>query len=133
MKKLLFIMAVFLPLAVVGQSDLYRQYAKRSDLTVAQVVGFRLNDSVKVDVLIIQADDNQAWKKLKKEFDIRTDAGVSSWLGELNNPERRVRWTGKPCCKVISLHEKKTLSIYSIAGKREYEALLEYQLSKMEE
>lgn len=133
MKKLIVILVMLLPLAVAGQSELYHQYAKRSDLTVAQVVGFRLNDTVKLDVLIIQADDSKAWQKLKKEYDIRTEAGVSSWLGDAGNPSRRVRWTGKSCCKVIASHERKTLSIYSIAGKREYEALLEYQLSKMEE
>lgn len=133
MKKLFIILVILLPMTVVGQGSLYRQYAKRIDLTVAQVIGFRLNDSVSIDVLIIEADDGKAWMQLKKEYDIRSDEGTTSWLGEPDNPARRTQWTGKPCCKIIASHEKKTLCIYSIAGKREYDALLEYQFSKMEE
>lgn len=123
---------LLLPLVCMGQSNLYNHYAKRSDLTVAQVVGFRLNDSVGVDVLILVADNDKAWKQLKGEFDIRTSEGCTSWLGEPAAPAKRVRWTGRPCCKVIASHERRTLCLYTINNQREYDALLDFQFSKLE-
>lgn len=132
MKKLITIIILLLPLVVVGQSSLYNRFAKRSNLTVAQVVGFRLNDTVSVDVLILVADNDKAWQQLKEEFDIRTDKGSTSWLGEPALPAHRTKWTGKGCCKVIASHEKRTLCIYTIKNQKEYDALLEYQFSKIE-
>ena len=132
MKKLIIMMFLLLPLMVLGQSDLYRQYAARNDLTVAQVVGFRIGDTVSVDVLIIVADNDKAWQQLKKEFDIRTSSGCTSWLGMRRFPARRTRWTGAPCCKVIASHERRTLCIYSVNNQMEYDYLLEYQFSRME-
>ena len=64
MKRLLFIL--LLPLAFLSCSreveevPLYRQYAARQDLTVAQVKGFQLCDTVKTDVVILVADDSAA-------------------------------------------------------------------------
>ncbi|MBP5546864.1 MAG: hypothetical protein J6X59_06280 [Bacteroidales bacterium] len=64
MKRLLFIL--LLPLAFlscsreVEEMSLYRQYAARQDLTVAQVKGFQLCDTVKTDVVILVADDSVA-------------------------------------------------------------------------
>jgi hypothetical protein len=63
MKKLITIMMLLLPLVVVGQSSLYHRFATRSNLTVAQVVGFRLNDTVSVDVLILWATKTKPGSK----------------------------------------------------------------------
>ena len=124
-------MLMLMPLAVAGQGSLYGRYAPREDLTVAQVEGFRLNDTVKVDVLILVADDAAAWDRLREEFGIRTTGGVTSWLGEADNPSRRTCWTGRPCCKVIASHARRTLCIYRLRNHTEYDALLDYQLEKL--
>ena len=131
MKKILLIMMMLMPLAVAGQGSLYGRYAPREDLTVAQVEGFRLNDTVKVDVLILVADDAAAWDRLREEFGIRTTEGVTSWLGEADNPSRRTRWIGQLCCKVIASHSRRTLCIYRLRSHTEYDALLDYQLEKL--
>lgn len=131
MKKILLIMLMLTPLVVAGQGRLYERYASRKDLTVAQVEGFRLNDTVKVDVLILVADDAAAWDRLREEFGIRTTEGVTSWLGVADTPSRRTRWTGRPCCKVIASHARRTLCIYRLRNHTEYDALLDYQLEKL--
>ena len=64
----------------IEEAPLYQKYAERQDLTVAQVSGFYLNDTVKVDVVILVADDTATWNRLKEEFDIRADAGITSWM-----------------------------------------------------
>ncbi len=59
--------------ATPPEDSLYRCYAEREDLKVAQLNGFKLNDTVRVDVIMLQADDEQAWQQLAAEFDVRGD------------------------------------------------------------
>lgn len=114
-------------------SQLYDRYRQRTDFTAAWVEGFRLNDTVKVDVLILVADDAEAWTRLKQELDIRTTEGVTSWLGEAGNPAKRTPWTGAPCLKVLVSHAQMTVCLYHLTGKADYDALLEYQMDKITE
>lgn len=131
MRKMLLILMLLAPWLTMAQGDLYGRYAQRADLTVAQVEGFRLNDTVKVDVLILVADDAAAWERLCKEFDIRTTQGITSWIGEAENPAQRTRWTGVPCHKVIASHARRTLCIYRLRSRTDYDALLEYQINAL--
>lgn len=131
MKRLLFILLLMVPLATSAQSALYRKYASHPDLTVAQVSGFRLNDTVKVDVVIIVADDNNAWQKLKTIFDIRTHQGVTSWIGEIDSPQKRTRYSGQPVWRAMAVHDQHTIAFYRINNNTQYTALLDFQTKKM--
>ncbi|MBR1766211.1 MAG: hypothetical protein IJ745_04110 [Bacteroidales bacterium] len=131
MKRLILILLLMMPLALAAQGTLYKQYAQRTDLSVAEVAGLKLNDTVKVDVVIIVADDAAAWERLKKELDIRTDKGVTSWLANPSQPSRRTAWNGKPACKVIASHSRRTVAIYLLNNETQYDALLDYQLDQM--
>ena len=110
---------------------LYQQYAVRQDLTVAQVSGFKLNDSVKVDVVILVADDSAAWLGLKEEFDISTSEGVTSWMGNIDHPEQRVKRSERPAWRAMAVHEDMTIAFYRIDTEVQREALLDYQLERI--
>ena len=135
MKRLLFIL--LLPLAFLSCSreveevPLYRQYAARQDLTVAQVSGFKLCDTVKVDVVILVADDTAAWQGLKEEFDIRTSEGVTSWMGNIDHPQQRVKRSERPAWRAMAVHDERTIAFYRIDTEKQREALLDYQLSNI--
>ena len=134
MKKLLLILLPLMLLACsreVEETPLYSQYAVRQDLTVAQVTGFQLNDSVKVDVVILVADDSAAWQCLKEEFDIRTDAGITSWMGNIDHPAQRVTRSERPAWRAMAVHDEQTIAFYCIENDSQYEALLDYQLDKL--
>ena len=132
MKRLLFIL--LLPLAFlscsreVEEMPLYQKYAVRSDLTVAQVKGFQLCDTVKTDVVILVADDSTAWAGLKEEFDIRTSEGVTSWMGNIDEPARRVKRSVRPAWRAMAVHSDRTVAFYRIDTEKQREALLDYQL-----
>ena len=137
MKRLLLIL--LLPIAIVActreaeELPLYQQYAARQDLTTAQVTGFHVNDTVKVDVVILVADDTTAWRGLKEEFDIRTDAGVTTWMGNIEQPQQRVRRSDLPAWRAMAVHDEKTIAFYLIDTEEQYEALLDYQMDKLTE
>lgn len=133
MKKLLIILMLLLPIAVMSQSALYKQYASRQELTVAQVSGFKLNESQRVDVVIVVADDDAGWQKLTKELNIKGENGVVSWLGDTRKPAQRVKWTGAPVLRVVASHARRTLAFYRVNTEAQYDALLDYQLNNMKQ
>ena len=115
----------------VEETPLYQKYAVRSDLTVAQVTGFHLNDTVKTDVVILVADDSVAWQGLKEELDIRTSEGVTTWMGNTDHPEQRVKRSERPAWRAMAVHADKTIAFYRIENDIQYEALLDYQMNEL--
>ncbi len=116
----------------VEEMPLYRQYAARQDLTVAQVKGFQLCNTVKTDVVILVADDSTAWAGLKEEFDIRTSEGVTSWMGDIDKPAKRVKRNVRPAWRAMAVHDSLTIAFYRIDNELQYESLMDYQLKKIE-
>lgn len=135
MKRLLFILLPVLLCMGCSREEietpLYQQYASRQDLTVAQVSGFHLNDTVKVDVVILVADDTTAWQNLKEEFDIRTAEGVTTWMGDIDHPSQRVMRNIRPAWRAMAVHSDMTIAFYRVDSEEQRQALLEYQLNKI--
>ncbi|MBQ6955632.1 MAG: hypothetical protein IJP80_03350 [Bacteroidales bacterium] len=135
MKRLLIILLPLVLFACSREKDkipLYSLYSVRTDLTVAQVEGFQLNDSVKVDVVILVADDSAAWQGLKEEFDILTSEGVTSWRGDLDNPRQRVKRGTYPMWRVMAVHDERTVAFYRVESQAQFDALRIYQMDKLE-
>lgn len=133
MKRLLIILMMLLPIAAMAQNDLYKRYASRQELTVAQVSGFKLSESQRVDVVLVVADDETAWQKLAKELNIKGEGGVVSWLGDPRNPAQRVKWTGSSVLRVVASHARRTVAFYRVNTEAQYDALLDYQLNNMKQ
>ena len=133
MKRLLIILMMLLPIAAMAQNDLYKRYASRQELTVAQVSGFKLSESQRVDVVLVVADDETAWQKLAKELNIKGESGVVSWLGDPRNPAQRVKWTGSSVLRVVASHARRTVAFYRVNTEAQYDALLDYQLNNMKQ
>lgn len=124
---------MLLPLAAMAQNDLYKRFASRQDLAVAQVSGFKLNETQRVDVVLLVADNDAAWQKLTKELNIKGEDGVVSWLGDLKNPSQRVKWTGASVFRVVASHARRTVAFYRLDTEAQYDALLDYQLNNMKQ
>ena len=113
------------------ESALYKHYAAQPELSVAQVCGFSLCDTVQIDVVLLQAESAEAWQQLKEEFAIADTTGTTSWLADREEPARRVQWNGQPMMRVIASHDKQAIGLYLIEGETAYDALLDYQLEKI--
>lgn len=113
------------------EQSLYRQYAARKELKVAQLNGFKLCDTVRVDVVMLQTDDMEGWQRLCSEFDIRGDEGTVSWLGTVDDPAVRTRWTGEPVLRVVASPTRRTIGFYRLDTEGQYDAIIDYQLNKL--
>lgn len=51
-------------------SDLYTHYEKVEGIDASFIKDFRVNDSVFIDVTMLEATTNSGWDKLKKDFNI---------------------------------------------------------------
>ena len=138
MKRFIYILLVTLVLTgcdtsylLPPTSYLYERYASREDLTVAQVKGFHLNDTVKVDVVLLVADDSAAWQSLKEELDIRGEEGITSWLGDMERPQQRVKRGADPVWRAMAVHADRTVAFYGVETAEQMDALREYQMEKM--
>ena len=134
MKRLLLILLPLMLLACSHEEmelPLYQRYAPRQDLTVAQVKGFQIGDTLKTDVVLLVADDSAAWVELKAELDIRTSEGVTSWMGDIDEPARRVKRTVRPAWRAMAVHADRTVAFYRVDTEAQRQALLDYQLDNL--
>ena len=139
MRRAFYILLIVLTFAGCGTPDadrhtaaLYERYAACSDLSVAQVKGFRLCDTVAVDVVILVADDSAAWQRLKEEMDIRTSEGVTSWMGDIDQPQQRVKGGRLPAWRAMAVHADRTVAFYRIETEAQRQALMDYQMKAIE-
>ncbi len=124
-------MLLLLPIEMVAQSALYKRYASKPELTVAQINGFKLNDSTQIDVVMVKCDNIGSWRKLMATFGIDDSTGATSWLGKIDRPERHTRWNGRPVMRVVVSHEHRTVGFYRIDNSAQYDAIVEYQTRNM--
>jgi hypothetical protein len=135
MKKTLLILLPLMLLACSHEETelpLYQRYADSKDLTVAQVKGFQIGDTLKTDVVLLVADDSAAWAELKAEFDIRTSEGVTSWMGNIEQPAQRVKRSVRPAWRAMAVHEERTIAFYRIETEAQRQALMDYQMKAIE-
>ncbi len=114
-----------------AKNALYKQYAPRPELSVAQVCGFSLCDTVRVDVVLLRAETDEAWQQLVEEFNLEGQEGTESWLGDTEQPAQRVKWTGAPVLRAIASHSRRTLAFYRLDNETQYDALIDYQIKEM--
>lgn len=112
-----------------GVDALYQSYASRQELKVAKVSGLKLCDTVRIDVVLLQAEDEAAWRQMAVEFGLQDTTGTTSWLGDTADPTQRVAWDGQPVVRVIASHERQSIGLYRIENESQYDALIDYQLN----
>lgn len=55
-----------------GLGRIYLRYADNGHIDASLIKGYRINDTLKMDVVILEGIDSIGWAQLKKEFDLRT-------------------------------------------------------------
>ena len=53
-------------------SEVYRQYAHADGIEATFLRGYRVNDTLSIDVTLLQATDSAAWDSIRKDFNIST-------------------------------------------------------------
>lgn len=65
---LFFILLSSFATSASAQTDLYKRYASQPGVKVASVSGFAIDSASSVDVTVIEAEDDEGWAWMKREF-----------------------------------------------------------------
>ena len=79
MKYLLPLFVLLVSFSCQAQTDLYRRYANQPGVKVASVNGFAIDSTSRVDVTVLEAEDDEGWEWMKREF----------YIGELSPEQQR--------------------------------------------
>ena len=68
MKHLVLIAMLMASFCVSAQTELYKRYAEQPGVKVASVNGFPIDSNSRIDVTFIEAEDDEGWAWMKREF-----------------------------------------------------------------
>ena len=127
----------------VEVSDLYRTYADVPGIDATFLHNFPLNDTLTIDVTILQATDSAGWERLKKDFSIADlppealpfvdpDAVWFKYAPKRDHslPMDSVRLNND---YVVTSLGKWEISVFDIQKEEQIEAIMYYKLREQKE
>ena len=70
MKHVIILLLLLTSLTSSAQTELYNRYANQSGVKVASVSNFAIDSTSRVDVTVLEAEDDEGWEWMKREFHI---------------------------------------------------------------
>ena len=124
-------------------SDLYRRYEPNPHLSVAFIEGFKVNDTLAVDVTTVTALDDEGWDTLRADFRIRQlpehtqnkiDSGqdiVSVRIVLKSNPAFPMDTIDMENNVVVGISRlNRVVSIFNTDTEKQIDAILHYNYEK---
>ena len=124
-------------------SDLYRRYEPNPHLSVAFIEGFKVNDTLAVDVTSVTALDDEGWDTLRADFRIRQlpehtqnkiDSGqdiVSVRIVLKSNPAFPMDTIDMENNVVVGISRlNRVVSIFNTDTEKQIDAILHYNYEK---
>ena len=122
-------------------SEIYARYEKVEGIDVSFVKDYKVNDTVIVDVTLLEATDSVIWTTLKKDFEVPNpppdvqqfiDNGEDLIGVKIIPKSIAVDTTSKeyPNNLLAISHLKRTLTIFHIKNKEELNAVRHYNYDK---
>ena len=144
LRPIIFIMLLWVTGVTYGQSKLYQKYATHSNLEVAYLDGFQLNEAVKINVTIIIAKNNFAWRWLLRDISLTpTDSSVKDKIEEgvsvnkmIIRKEDKIRLPAteniSENCFVSVSYSDRMVVIYHLDSEKQFHSIVQYLLNKID-
>lgn len=113
-------------------SELYARYADVEGVEASFIKDYRVNDSVFVDVTVLEATTDSAWENLMNVFDLGKDSGTNSlnrivaWRSPNGKPTEHAQPTSPDDWGVAAVPGKKYISIFHSKNEEEITAISFY-------
>lgn len=121
-------------------SEVYRRYADDGHVAATFLRNFRVNDSVEVDVTLLEARDDEGWDILHKDFKIKplppevesiiNKESVNMWYAPRKNyklPKDSIPINNDI---LVLSYGKRSLAIFNITENLQIEAIINHHISK---
>ena len=117
-------------------SDLYRRYEPNPHLSVAFIEGFKVNDTLAVDVTTVTALDDEGWDTLQHDFDfaelppvmltnLKPNSVFTKYVPKKDYSQPMDRSLINNDIIMYSMH-KRELSLFHIENEEQITAIFEY-------
>ena len=122
--------------------ELYRHYEGRSDIKASYFKDYRINDSVTVDVTMLQALSDTGWTVLQKDFGVpQLDSIAEQYINcvpdfimskyaDKDDYSKPLNAYSPNCETIMISYTKHTICIFHIKNHEEGRAILYYNLDK---
>lgn len=122
-------------------SEVYTKYAGTDGINVAFFKDYRINDTVFVDVTLLEAKDSVIWTTLKKDFEVPNPSPDFQQLIDSGKDLIYVKVIPKstttdtllnsyPNNLLAISHLKRTLTVFHVKNKEELNAIRHYNYDK---
>lgn len=124
-------------------SDLYRQYAGRTDIQATFVKDFHVNDSVALDVTLLTATDSLGWAVLRRDFSLPDEVievqemtnkrSVNFFLAPKNNYSAPMDTTDICNNDLVTMCVKdRTVMVFDIKNRNQITAIMLYKIRELD-
>ena len=103
-------------------SDLYKRYAAVDDIDATFIKGYQVNDTLFVDVTLLQAKDSAGWERLLNDFHLENVIDTSAYrqphsfsisMVSPKDPTKRISSPDEPFCSRVAFPYEREIHIYS--------------------
>ena len=129
-------------------SDLYRRYEHNDHIRATEIHDFRINDTLAVETVLLQAATDSAWCALLLDFGMPEEfielykSNKESFVGDAlssivafsidkNNPQKHLPKDDPDSRLLVGSHAKKTLCIFMTDEKKDKESILLTETNKL--
>lgn len=119
-------------------SEIYTRYENTDGIDASFIKDFRVNDSVFIDVTLLEAKDSAGWALLCKDFDVPTPSSLFQQLisegkdiiysGSINKTNTESISEGYTYNLLAISYQSHTLSIFHLHNEEESLSVLNYNL-----
>lgn len=124
-------------------SDIYKRYENREGLDVSYVKKYRVNDTVFVDVTLIEAKDTSVWNSVCEDFHIPSFSKIPEEIRELYyssqvfecriDKDSAFTKESGPYIKRLFVYSRKnmTVCVFHSLNDKQYDAILDKELENI--
>ena len=103
-------------------SEVYTRYADDESIDASFIKGYRVNDTLFVDVTLLQAKDSAGWERLLNDFHLENVIDTSAYrqphsfsisMVSPKDPTKRISSPDEPFCSRVAFPYEREIHIYS--------------------
>lgn len=117
-------------------SDVYKRYADMDGIDATFIKDYKVNDTVRVDVTLLEAQTDSAWTILQTDFNVpilpeeyrelvASSNSVDFWLASKDNPKDRTDTIISHNDIIVMSRQMQTICICHIENKRQSDAIMD--------
>ena len=117
-------------------SDVYKRYADKDGIDATFIKDYKVNDSVHVNVTLLEAKTDSAWTILQTDFNVpiipeeyrelvASSNSVDFWLASKDNPKDRTDTIISHNDIIVMSRQMQTICICHIENKRQSDAIMD--------